>query len=125
MVFRRRQSSSESLGALTWSERYQYCYGLELIRALARAKSDAYVLIVGDGSGFTHLQQAAGDAIGRNVFFTGRVDRDKVPEYLAAMDLGSLPQSVDQVGGFRYTTKIAEYRSVNLPFITNVNPVGV
>jgi hypothetical protein len=52
------------------------------------------------------------------------VRRDEVPGYLAAMDIGSLPQSVDGVGSFRYTTKIAEYRSVGLPFLTNQVPMG-
>jgi hypothetical protein len=109
-------------GSLVWSDRYGYSYGSELVRA---AKvSGAYVLIVGDGSGLAHLKEMAGDALGKTVFLTGRVPREAVPAYLAAMDFGSLPQSVDGVGSFRYTTKIAEYRSVGLPLITNQVPMG-
>ena len=111
-------------GSLTWSSRYQYCYGLEMIQAARRSHSKACVLIVGDGSGLAHLEKAAGEALGKTVFLTGRVRREQVPEYLAAMDMGSLPQSVDGVGSFRYTTKISEYRSVGLPFFTNHTPMA-
>src|SRR4051812_48928204 len=38
------------------------------------------------------------------------------------MDVGSLPQSVDQVGSFRYTTKISEYAQARLPIVTGRLP---
>ena len=112
------------VGALVWSSRYKYCYGLELVRAARKSGSKAYVLIVGDGSGLAHLRELAGDALDRTIFLVGRKGRDQVPGYLAAMDIASLPQSVDSVGSFRYSTKIAEYRSVGLPFITNEVPMA-
>ena len=40
------------------------------------------------------------------------------------MDVGSLPQSLDQVGSFRYTTKVSEYRSARLPFVTGQIPMA-
>jgi glycosyltransferase involved in cell wall biosynthesis len=112
------------VGSLMWSERYQYCYGSELVRAARKAAPGSYVLIVGDGSGLPYLKELAGAALGRTIFLPGRVRREEVPGLLAAMDIGSLPQSVDGVGSFRYTTKIAEYRSVGLPFLTNQVPMG-
>jgi len=39
-------------------------------------------------------------------------------ENLCGFDVASLPQSTDAVGSFRYTTKISEYRSLNLPIVT-------
>jgi hypothetical protein len=33
------------------------------------------------------------------------------------MDVGSLPQTVDGVGAFRYTTKISEYLAAGLPTV--------
>jgi hypothetical protein len=112
------------VGSLSWSNKYQYCYGAELIRAAGRAKSAPYVLIVGDGSGLPHLKALAGEALGKTILLPGRVGRSDVPRYLAAMDIGSLPQSVDGVGGFRYTTKLSEYRDVGLCFMTNEIPMA-
>jgi glycosyltransferase involved in cell wall biosynthesis len=107
------------VGSLNWSKRYNYCYGVELVKALHLSKRQVYGLIVGDGTGLGELRALAGDALGKTIFLPGRIPRDEVPGFLAAMDVGSLPQSVDQVGNFRYTTKVAEYRMVGLPFVSN------
>jgi glycosyltransferase involved in cell wall biosynthesis len=113
------------VGALEWNPRRRYCYGLELVSALRQtSRDDVAVLVVGDGSGLRHLEQMAGDELGRRVFLPGRVERDVVPTYLAAMDVGSLPQSVDQVGSFRYTTKLSEYAAAGLPVVTGQIPAA-
>ena len=112
------------IGSLTWSTRYQYCYGLELVRAARIAGSSAHVIVVGSGDGLVRLQKAAGSALNQTIHLTGRIGRAEIPAYLAAMDIGLLPQSVDKVGSFRYSTKIAEYRSAGLPFVTNHVPMG-
>ena len=110
-------------GWLAWNRRYQFCYGRELVDAIRRVqRKDVAVLIVGDGDGRIKLAELAGDLVGRQVFFTGKVQRDEIPSYLAAMDVGSLPQSVDQVGSFRYTTKISEYVACGLPVVTGEIP---
>ena len=112
-------------GSLVWSKRYAYCYGAELVRAAAQSKSRrARVLIVGDGSGLEPLKRLAGGQLGKTIFFAGRVPREEVPQYLAAMDVGSLPQSVDGVGSFRYTTKLPEYRAAGLLIATNQIPMA-
>ncbi len=38
------------------------------------------------------------------------------------MNVGSLPQSMDGVGIFRYTTKISEYAAAGLPIVMNQTP---
>jgi hypothetical protein len=111
-------------GSLVWSSRFAYCYGAELVRAARLAGDKAYVLILGDGSGLDKLKELAGPALGVNIFLPGRVSREEVPAYLAAIDVGSIPQSVDGVGNFRYTTKISEYKAAGLPFITNQIPMA-
>ncbi|CAG7632695.1 glycosyltransferase [Paenibacillus allorhizosphaerae] len=112
------------VGSLNWIERIGYSYGYELVQAARRVKRDDITfMIVGDGSGKAKLEQLAGDASGRNVIFTGRVPRDQVPMYLSAFDMASLPQSIDQVGNFRYTTKISEYLSVGLPILAGTLPM--
>ena len=113
------------LGALVWTERRRYCYGLELVRAIRQvARDDVYVLIVGDGTGKARLEQEAGPLLGRRVLLPGGCALDEVPAYLSAMDLGSLPQSLDPVGALRYTTKIAEYVCAGLPVITSRIPLA-
>ena len=112
------------VGSLNWSGRFNYCYGSELVRAAVRKASRAYVIVVGDGSGLQHLQKIAGSALNKTIFLTGRVEREEVPAYMAAMDVGCIPQSVDGVGNFRYTTKISEYQAFGLPFITTQIPMS-
>jgi glycosyltransferase involved in cell wall biosynthesis len=97
---------------------------MELVRALAEVdRADVRVLIVGDGDGLDHLRDMTAGGHGR-VIFTGRVSRDVVPSYLSAMDVASLPQSVDGVGAFRYTTKLSEYLAARLPVVTGQIPLA-
>jgi len=113
------------VGSLDWNDRVQFCYGSELVRAAVLAKrADLRVLIAGDGSGMQHLRQLAGDELGRTIILTGRVPREQVIDYLAAMDAGSLPQSVDGVGSFRYTIKLSEYLAARLPTVTGEIPLA-
>ena len=112
-------------GTLARSRRYGYCYGWELVEAARLVRrSDVTFLVIGDGNGRAHLEaRAAGLPAGR-VLFTGRVPQADLPGYYAAMDIGSLPQSVDRVGSFRYTTKLSEYIAFGLPVITGRIPLA-
>jgi glycosyltransferase involved in cell wall biosynthesis len=112
-------------GSLDWNERVGYCYGSELVRAIRRVeRDDVKVVIVGDGSGRRHLERIAGPRLGTTVLLTGRVPRERVPAFLSAFDVGSLPQSVDQVGALRYTTKLSEYLAATLPIVTGQIPLA-
>jgi hypothetical protein len=112
-------------GAIVWNRRYRYCYGAELVQAMARVRRpNVYALIVGDGTGKAILERQAGDRAGKTILFTGRVPQQEIPGYLAAMDLGSLPQSVDKTGSFRFTTKISEYLDAALPVVTGQIPMA-
>jgi glycosyltransferase involved in cell wall biosynthesis len=92
------------------------------VQAIRRVeRDDVRVLVVGDGDGLSHLRPAENDL---RVILTGRVPREDVPDYLAAMDVASLPQSVDGVGSFRYTTKLSEYIAAGLPIVTGRVPVA-
>jgi glycosyltransferase involved in cell wall biosynthesis len=111
------------VGSLAWNERVDYCYGAELVRAITQTdREDIRVVICGDGSGRAHLDELAADD--RRVVLTGAIPRSDVPAYLAAMDVASLPQSVDGVGAFRYTTKISEYVSARVPMVTGQLPLA-
>jgi hypothetical protein len=112
-------------GSLFWNDRVRYSYGLELVQAIKNVhRDDVVALIVGDGTGAQRLRELAADRIGKSVFMPGIVPQAAVPDYLAAMDIGSLPQSVDGVGSFRYTTKLSEYVSVGLPIVTGQTPLA-
>jgi len=113
------------VGSLAWTKTVGYSYGLELVEALRRCQRlDAYAVIVGDGDGRKRLEQLAADDLGTKIIFTGSIPNDQVPHYLAAMDIASLPQSVDRVGSVRYTTKLSEYLAVGLPVVTGRIPMA-
>jgi glycosyltransferase involved in cell wall biosynthesis len=112
-------------GSLNWNRRFGYSYGLELVQAATRLdRRDLRVLVVGDGDGRERLEELAGDRLGKTILMPGRVPRSELGDYLAAMDVGSLPQSVDGVGSFRYTTKISEYLDAQLPIVTGELPLA-
>ena len=112
-------------GALVWNPRRHYCYGLELVEAAQGCgRDDVCVLIVGDGTGLSKLRELAGQRLGKTVFLPGGVRFQDVSTYLSAMDIASLPQSLDGVGSFRYTTKISEYAAAGLPIITGRLPLA-
>lgn len=113
------------VGSLAWSRRAAYCYGRELVQAIGCCRRpDTYAVIVGDGDGLSRLESLAGSRLNRTVFLVGRVPQRDVPAYLAAFDLASLPQSVDRVGGFRYTTKLSEYLEAGVPVVTGQIPMA-
>jgi glycosyltransferase involved in cell wall biosynthesis len=113
------------VGSLAWNPRVSYAYGLELVKAIrATARPDLRVIVVGDGDGRAHLEEAAGSELGVRVLLTGSIPRDEVRSYLEAFDVASLPQSVDGVGSFRYTTKIADYLGAGLPIVTGQIPLA-
>lgn len=113
-------------GSIQWNRRVGYCYGLELIQALAQcSRQDLFAVIIGDGSGLDHLKQQAKDyKMEGRICFTGRVPFTEVSEYLVGFDIGSLPQSTDRIGSFRYTTKISEYITAGLPIVCNAVPLS-
>jgi glycosyltransferase involved in cell wall biosynthesis len=112
-------------GSLHWNEEVGYVYGAEIVEAVRRSgREDLVACIIGDGDGRARLEDLAGDELGGRVLLPGRVPPEQVPDYLSAFDAGSLSQSVDQVGSFRYTTKLSEYLAVGLPVITGEVPLA-
>lgn len=114
------------LGSLVWNRRLGYCYGLELVRAVKRLTPSrrVAVVIVGGGSGLDRLRELAGDRVGEDIFLLGEVPGSQVADHLAAFDVASLPQSVDGVGNFRYTTKVSEYLAAGLAVVTGRIPMA-
>jgi hypothetical protein len=112
-------------GSLNWNERVRYGYGLEIVKAVLRAqREDLVACLIGDGDGRGRLEELAGAELGKRVIFTGRVAPERVPDYLSALDIGSLSQSVDPIGMFRYTTKLSEYLAAGLPVVSGEVPAA-
>ncbi len=85
------------VGSLEWNSHKGYCYGLELVEAARRTeRPDVVVLVVGGGTGLDRLRARAGDLLGRRIFLPGLVEQRLVTAYLAAIDVGSLPQTLSQ-----------------------------
>jgi glycosyltransferase involved in cell wall biosynthesis len=113
------------VGALEWNPKKQYCYGWDLVECARRVqRQDVKFVIIGGGSGLERLREMAGDRLGKQIFLPGPVPLEEVIPSMCAFDVASLPQSMDGVGMFRYTTKIAEYLAVRLPVITNQVPMA-
>jgi glycosyltransferase involved in cell wall biosynthesis len=113
------------VGSLAWNARVGFCYGWELVNAIRRIKRpDVAAIVVGDGAGLEPLRQAAGEDLNKRVFLTGGVPVERVLDSMAAFDVASLPQSVDGVGSFRYTTKISEYVAARLPVVLSQIPMA-
>ncbi len=114
------------LGSLVWNRRLAYCYGSELVRAILQLSPSrrVAVVVVGGGCGLDRLREIAADRLGKDIFLLGEVPGSQVADHLAAFDVASLPQSVDGVGSFRYTTKLSEYLAAGLPVITGRIPMA-
>lgn len=104
------------VGSLQWSDRQQYCYGLELIETLKRLhRKDVTMLIVGGGDGREKLAERVPASLLDRVVFTGALPSDEIPDVLNAMDVGFISQTLDGLGNYRLTTKLPEYLATGLP----------
>ncbi len=113
------------VGSLDYTRRLDWSYGGELVRAIRLTdREDLRVLIVGGGNGRGRLEELAGDDLGRRVLLTGPCAPDEVIDHLVAMDVGSLPQTVDTAGALRYTSKLSEYVAARLPVVTGQLPLA-
>lgn len=111
------------VGSLKWVARQRYCYGLELIEMLRYLRrDDVTVLIVGDGDGRSRLEARVPASLRHRIIFTGRVEEAEVVDLLNVMDIGFITQTLDALGRYRLTTKLAEYLAVGLPIAMSPIP---
>jgi len=111
------------IGTLNWNDKYQICYGWELIEALNILKNlRIKAIIIGYGNGLKYLKEKTKKyGITDKVIFIGKVPYSKVPMYLSLIDIGLSTQTNNSVGWFRTTGKLPEYLALNKYVIaTNV-----
>jgi glycosyltransferase involved in cell wall biosynthesis len=99
------------VGTMTGSEKYQICYGWDVVEALGLLKDvPIKALLVGDGDGRPILENRAQQlGVANRIVFTGRVPYDNLSCYLCAMDVCVSTQSNDLVGMVRTTGKLPLY----------------
>lgn len=97
-----------------------------LLRALVVVKKEIpgiKLLMVGDGEDRTRLEKLAQSlGIKESIIFTGQVPRSKVPEYIAAADVGVSPIPPLPIYQVSSPTKLIEYMGMGKPVIGNDIP---
>ena len=111
------------IGNLNWGTRQSCCQGYELIESLKRIeREDVTILIVGDGTGRSRLEQAISGKLRSRVVFTGRVPEAEVVDAINAMDIGFVTQILGKLGNYRLSTKLPEYLACGVPVAMSPNP---
>ena len=87
------------MGNLNWMTRQSWCQGYDLVEFLKRLKrEDVSLLIVGDGTGKTRLEQAIPEKLRPRVVFTGRAPETEVVDAINAMDIGFVTPNFRRIG---------------------------
>jgi glycosyltransferase involved in cell wall biosynthesis len=99
------------LGSSVWSEKLQWCYGLELVETLRLLKDlPVRAVMIGDGSGIAHLESLCRQyGIQDRISFHGRVPYSELPAQLKLIDVCLSTQTNDVVGRVRTTGKLPLY----------------
>ena len=99
------------LGSCVWSPTLRIAYGWDLVEMLGLLEGERVRgILIGDGSGVSHLQQRARElGVGNQMVFAGRRPMHELPELLAACDVWLSTQTNDVPGNVRTTGKLPLY----------------
>jgi glycosyltransferase involved in cell wall biosynthesis len=99
------------LGTLVWSERWQMCYGWEMIEAIHLLRDRPVKgVIIGDGTGLARLKaRCEALDISDRIVFLGRVPYGELPRLINLMDICLSTQTNDIPGQVRTTGKLPIY----------------
>ena len=102
-----------SIGTSNWSEKYNFCYGwevVEVIRILKEKNISCFkALLILSGNGVDILKERTKKyGIDKDVYFSS-VDFGELPKYINLMDICFWTQTNDMVGAIRTTGKLPLY----------------
>jgi glycosyltransferase involved in cell wall biosynthesis len=99
------------LGSAHWNARRRWCYGRDVIEAVAGARRpDVIGAVLVRGDGVPHLRAlAARLGVADHVVFADPADAREAWRQLAAVDVGLSTQTDDVVGRVRTTGKLVQY----------------
>jgi len=109
---RDKELSIGLVGTLTYSPRYNFCYGWDLLECIAMLRDEISCvgIVIGDGTGLEFLRMRAEElGVSHLVRFYGRIPYKTLRSYLYDFDIALSTQSNDSVGWARTTSKLAEY----------------
>jgi glycosyltransferase involved in cell wall biosynthesis len=93
---------------------------LEALPTVVEAAPDIRVVIIGSGDGVPALQEQARRAgLAERVIFTGWVDHQGVPLYLAAADLALYPYRDTLINRAKSPSKITAYMAMGKPIVAS------
>lgn len=96
----------------------------QMLRAFAAvrgASPRASVLLVGDGPASTGLRQLANElGVAGEVVFTGAVPHDRIPQYLAAIDVAVIPRAVQYASPLKLFEYMAAGKAIVAPRQPNI-----
>ena len=99
------------VGSLIWNDRWQMCYGWELIELIDQLRDRPVKgFIIGDGSGLQRLKaQCVARGLEGRIVFTGWIAYDDLPQHLSLLDVCLSTQTNDTAGQVRTTGKLPLY----------------
>jgi len=103
------------VGSLNWNEKYQTCYGNDVVDVVSLVRDlPVKGIVVGGGTGLPHLREKAERlGVADRVVFTGMIPHSAMPDYICALDICLSTQTPDEAGKMRTTSKMAEYLACN------------
>lgn len=98
---------------------------IEGMRLAVRKNPEIMLVIAGDGKGRTELEKSVlKHGLGGNVFFEGRFDNAKMPEYVSSCDAGIIPHYSCGLWNNTIPNKLFDYMAAGKPVLSSdVTPV--
>jgi glycosyltransferase involved in cell wall biosynthesis len=122
-----RQRQGLHSGALVagWSGTLRSWHGVDLLLRALALRDDVELMVIGDGPDRPNVEAAAARlGVGPRVRFVGRIPREEVPRYLAAVDIGVV---ADDRTGYASPLKLLEYmamgKAVVAPNLPNIRDI--
>lgn len=90
----------------------------------AQNRSDLHLLIVGDGPARPGLEKLAADlGVTDQMIITGAVQRDEMPDHVAAFDIALLPAVVDYASPLKLMEYMAQGKAIAAPDQENIREI--